>query len=371
MSSSTRIRKNSNSSPSGLEDDGALMDIDDRQTGIDHEEAGDDEMKDEGAIAVDRNNTATTFQHPDIVHRLPVFLSTSLANTRTAFATAANGGPSPFPFATPSTQHASTTPQGPQPGPTLHTFQYPIMPAKHPLPVPESARARNIKPAMRWKSRNNIVQIELPLDNHPSAFNEDRAEELERGAERARKMTGAPGLPSSDGGAASGSSSSRSGSGINDGRSSLKNALAGSNSSGSGSRSRLKAESLEDSSGSKSNHNRTGKLDRTRLESFEVPSQHADLFIGIIRDGAVHLAPLDTTSQLRPNLHYLDALDDIDKQEKKRARALAAAAAVAASASDMELSGLSSGDEVGGPPGGPSSNSKQAAGGGANAKKAA
>ncbi|KAE8216552.1 hypothetical protein CF327_g242 [Tilletia walkeri] len=279
-------------------------------------------------------STTIPFQHPDIIARLPVYLSLSLANIRAGTATASTGGPSPFPFASAS---ASTSTAEPKPGPTLHTFHYPILPARQPLPIPESARARNVKPTMRWKSRNNIVQIELPLDNHPAAYNEYKGEELERGAERARKLTGAPGLVST-------SSITRT------------SALS-------------KHKSTAESEASSSS-NRTNKLDRTRLESTESPQHHSDAFIGIIRDQALHLSPIDSMSQLRPTLHYLDALDDIDKQEKKRARALVLAQAAAASASDMELSGLSSGDELasGAPGGKPPSSSSSA--GGANAKKA-
>ncbi|KAK0540047.1 hypothetical protein OC835_000845 [Tilletia horrida] len=290
------------------------------------------------------------FQHPDIIGRLPVYLSLSLANIRAANATAGNGGASPFPFAKPqpsstaggNASEAST----PQPGPTLHAFQYPILPARQPLPVPESARARNIRPAMRWKGRNNIVQIELPIDPHPAAYNEHRGEEHERGAERARKLTGAPGMMSAA--AASSSSSSSAGSS----RLGVKSEGRGTTPGSSSSRSSSKSGRNEGADGH-GNGSSSGKLDRSRLESFEVPQQHSDIFVGVIRDGAVHLSPLDSTGQLRPTMHYLDALDDIEKQEKKRARALAAAAAAAASASDMELSGLSSGDELGaGPPGG-------------------
>ncbi|CAD6885409.1 unnamed protein product [Tilletia laevis] len=286
-------------------------------------------------------NTATPFQHPDIVARLPVYLSLSLANMRAGNATAGTGGPSPFPFAQQQQQQASAAPGTPKPGPTLHTFHYPILPARHPLPVPESARARNVRPTMRWKSRNNIVQVELPLDNHPAAYNEYKGEELERGAERARKLTGAPGMAAAAAAAARPSSRSKS------------------------------KEDDPSSSSSASAFNRTGKLDRTRLESIESPQHHSDAFIGVIRSGALHLTPIDSMAQLRPTMHYLDALDEIDKMEKKRARAVMAAAA--AGASDMELSGMSSGDELASGPGGARPPSAGGGGGGAsnaNAKKA-
>ncbi|KAK0549782.1 hypothetical protein OC846_003938 [Tilletia horrida] len=282
---------------------------------------------------------SSRFDHPDIIHRVPIYLSLSCANIRASQMTPATGGQSPFPFPSkPSVSSSTSANQGPgqKPGPTLHAFGYPILPSRQPLPVPESARARNLRPTMRWKSRNNIVQIELPVDNHPDAYNEYRGEEYERGAERARKMTGAPGasdplLPPTS----SAASSSR---GISS-SATLQSAMAGS-------RSRSKDGSSSSGLSSSTNpHSTSGKLERTRLESLEIPAHYAETFVGVIRDGALHITPLDSTCHLRPTLHYLDALDDIEKQEKKRARAIAAQQAAAATASDMELSGLSSGGE--------------------------
>ncbi|KAI8083939.1 DNA-directed RNA polymerase III subunit Rpc5 [Thamnidium elegans] len=69
-------------------------------------------------------------------------------------------------------------------------------------------------------------------------------------------------------------------------------------------------------------------LDKMTLTSIEVPNQ-TKYVIGVIRDGELHLTPINTTVQLRPGFKYIDKIDekwkaankriqDVEKQEEKK-----------------------------------------------------
>lgn len=204
---------------------------------------------------------------------------------------------------------------------SLQIFQYPIYPRSRPLPVPASAAPRGLGIGARWRPKANRVEVELPLDVREAVYNAEQGDEMGAGA----------------------------GAGIGSG--------AGAGPSGSGPSSKKKE---------------ARRLEKTRLESNEVPCL-TKYMVGVIRDSesfhalsiihistgrccgtrfcsdpperitetaltprcssspllrtcadAMHLTPLDAVVQLRPSLHYLDAMDAAAESEKRRERALAA-----------------------------------------------
>ncbi|PWN51070.1 hypothetical protein IE53DRAFT_386587 [Violaceomyces palustris] len=180
------------------------------------------------------------------------------------------------------------------PSSKLSIFQYPIYPRERPLPVPASAASRGLKVTCRWRPVANRLEVELPLDVRDEVYNYEKGVEMGEGAEMVRAKQAAQNEmynQASGGGGADGKSGSKR------------------------EKKEKEAERLRDS-GPK-------KLDKSRLDSIEVPNA-TNYMVGVIRDQALHLTPLDSIVQLRPSMHYLDALDEAKEAEKRRDRAAAA-----------------------------------------------
>ncbi|CAJ0845438.1 14448_t:CDS:2 [Entrophospora sp. SA101] len=64
-----------------------------------------------------------------------------------------------------------------------------------------------------------------------------------------------------------------------------------------------------------------GLLDRQTLQSTIVPQQ-ANYWMGVVKDGNLHLTPIRSTFQLRPGLKYLDKIDEKQKNANKKAQAM-------------------------------------------------
>lgn len=169
---------------------------------------------------------------------------------------------------------------------TLQVFQYPTYPKGHPLPFPQSARERGLQAAMRTRPRAKRVEVELPLDLRPPVYNADRGEEFGEGATAAGPIEPGP-------------------KGTNGPSSAMK-----------GSEKRVKSEFTGFQSISSSDSSNRKKLERTRLESLLMPHQ-TKYMLGVIRDKAVHLTPVDSVHQLRPSMHYIDALEALKRQQDK------------------------------------------------------
>lgn len=134
----------------------------------------------------------------------------------------------------------------------LQVFQYPTYPRSRPLPMPESARSRGLNPAMRYRVRSKRVEVELPLDLRPTVYDLEKGEEHARGA--------AASGPIGPGPRTSASSASRA-------------------------KPEVKREhgTYESSAGSGGSNSRR-RLEKTRLESTQVPHQ-TNYMVGVIRDG--------------------------------------------------------------------------------------
>ncbi|PWN31990.1 uncharacterized protein FA14DRAFT_162298 [Meira miltonrushii] len=171
---------------------------------------------------------------------------------------------------------------------TLQIFQYPTYPRGQPLPFPQSARERGLQAAMRTRPRAKRVEVELPLDLRPPVYNTDRGEEFGEGATAAGPIGPGP-------------------KGTNAPSSAMK-----------GSEKRVKSEFGGFQSMSSSSSENRKKLERTRLESILMPHQ-TKYMLGVIRDKAVHLTPVDSVHQLRPSMHYIDALEALKRQQDKAA----------------------------------------------------
>lgn len=65
---------------------------------------------------------------------------------------------------------------------SLQIFQYPNYNRNMPLPIPESARSRGLREAMRYRPKAKRVEMELPLDLRPTVYNLERGEEMAKGA---------------------------------------------------------------------------------------------------------------------------------------------------------------------------------------------
>lgn len=166
---------------------------------------------------------------------------------------------------------------------SLQVFQYPTYPKGRPLPFPQSARERGLQAAMRTRPRAKRVEIELPLDLRPPVYSTDRGEEFGEGAAAAGPIG-----PGPKGSAMKGGGEKR-----------IKSEFGG-------------YQSLSSSSDPRK------KLERTRLESTMMPHQ-TKYMLGVIRDRAVHLTPVDSVHQLRPSMHYIDALEALKRQQDKAA----------------------------------------------------
>ncbi|EPQ27381.1 uncharacterized protein PFL1_04920 [Pseudozyma flocculosa PF-1] len=178
---------------------------------------------------------------------------------------------------------------------SLHLFQYPVFPRERPLPVPFSAASRGLKVSSRWRPKANRVEVDLPLDVREEVYNMDKGADFGVGADLVAQKQARIDAAYQGSAAASGS---------------------GSGSSGYVKKEKQEEERLQRERGPK-------RLDKTRLDSVDVPKV-TNYMVGVIRDQALHLTPLSSVVQLRPSMHYLDALDEAREAEKRRDRAAAA-----------------------------------------------
>ncbi|WFC97844.1 hypothetical protein MYAM1_000564 [Malassezia yamatoensis] len=147
-------------------------------------------------------------------------------------------------------------------GVRLELFQYPLYPRDHPLPVPVSAAERGQSIASRLRPRSNRVEMDLPLDVRTSVFNSEKGGEYAEATERLDQIP-VPG--------------------------------------------EVKQErSMQDSP----------RFDRIRLESFDVPNA-AEYMICTVKDGELHLTPLDAVLQLRPSMQHVDMLSQAEANERQ------------------------------------------------------
>lgn len=100
---------------------------------------------------------STLPNNPNLLASLPVYYSTSLPSTS-----------------------------------SLQIFQYPTYAKGAPLPVPESARSRGHRQAIRYRSRAKRVEVELPLDLRTAVYNLDKGEEMGKAASVGGQIGPAP-----------------------------------------------------------------------------------------------------------------------------------------------------------------------------------
>lgn len=129
---------------------------------------------------------------------------------------------------------------------SLQIFQYPNYKRDTPLPIPESAKSRGLREAMRYRPNARRVEVELPLDLRPSVYNLERGEEMAKGANVSGSIGHDTKAPTSSGGT------------------------------------KVKKEyGVEDTKSQKVGGSK--RLEKTRLESTLVPHQ-TKYMIGVIRD---------------------------------------------------------------------------------------
>ncbi len=133
------------------------------------------------------------------------------------------------------------------PSSRLELFQYPLYARGRPLPVPATAAQRGQRVTSRWRPHANRVEMEIPLDMRETVYNHDRGMEW---AENSASMgvIPTPGEPT------------------------------------------VKQEDRAMDAPS--------RFDRMRLESHAVPNA-THYMVGTVRDGELHLVPLNAVLQLR------------------------------------------------------------------------
>lgn len=127
---------------------------------------------------------------------------------------------------------------------SLQIFQYPTYPRSKPLPLPDSARSRGLHPALRYRPKAKRVEMELPLDLRPTVYDLDKGEEYARGAAAGGTIGSGP-----------------------------KSATQ-----------KVKKEVKREYGTYDAHSNGKRRLEKTRLESSQVPHQ-TRYMIGVIRDG--------------------------------------------------------------------------------------
>ncbi|KAG8904386.1 hypothetical protein FRB99_001841 [Tulasnella sp. 403] len=171
--------------------------------------------------------------------------------------------------------------------PNLHLHQFPLL--TRPLEVPPSARISGKRLKARAKPTVGRYEIHVPVDMRPEVWNAERSKEYgeAREEEDAEERKAAGG---DDGG---------------------KKAKKGK---------RRKLESDEEDEDEKAKN--VKRLGEVRLKSERVTNK-GDYFVGIMKDGRLHLHPISETHQFRPTLTYLDVLQrrakpmvgDVDEEE--------------------------------------------------------
>jgi DNA-directed RNA polymerase-3 subunit RPC5 len=135
--------------------------------------------------------------------------------------------------------------------PNLQLHQFPLL--NRSLEVPPSATASGKRIRARLKSATRRLEVHVPVDHRPEVWNAEKSKELGAGRMEDDKE---------------------------------KNQV----------------------SGSKLKEGEEPRLSEVRYRSEEIPHVGAYL-LGVVRDGALHLHPINETHQLRPTLTYLDALN--------------------------------------------------------------
>lgn len=151
------------------------------------------------------------------------------------------------------------------PSSRLELFQYPLYARGRPLPVPATAAQRGQRVTSRWRPHANRVEMEIPLDMRETVYNHDRGMEW---AENSASMgvIPTPGEPI------------------------------------------VKQEDRAMDAPS--------RFDRMRLESHAVPNA-THYMVGTVRDGELHLVPLDAVLQLRPSMQHVDLMSQAEDQNRR------------------------------------------------------
>jgi len=142
--------------------------------------------------------------------------------------------------------------------PNLQLHQYPLL--NRPLDVPPSAAISGKRIRARLKPTTRRLEVHVPVDPRPEVWSAERSKEL--GAGR-----------------------------MDDDNE--KNQV----------------------SGSKLKEGEEPRLSEVRYRSEEIPHVGAYM-LGVVRDGTLHLHPLNETHQLRPTLTYLDALNRKNRRSR-------------------------------------------------------
>ncbi|EXX61859.1 uncharacterized protein OCT59_004366 [Rhizophagus irregularis] len=141
----------------------------------------------------------------------------------------------------------------------LYIIQYPVRPRTNPYV------GNNAPREARFKQHSQKLELDIPLQTNSQWYNRDRGEELVLG--------------------------------LND----------------------KEARTIYDRSWRRDRND--GLLDKQTLQSTIVPPQ-ANYWMGVIKDGGLHMTPVHTTLQLRPGLKYLDKIDEKLKNASKKAQAM-------------------------------------------------
>ncbi|GBC10611.1 hypothetical protein RclHR1_09780003 [Rhizophagus clarus] len=141
----------------------------------------------------------------------------------------------------------------------LYIIQYPVRPRTNPYV------GNNIPREARFKQHSQKLELDIPLQTNSQWYNRDRGEDLVLG--------------------------------LND----------------------KEARTIYDRSWKRDRND--GLLDKQTLQSTIVPPQ-ANYWMGVIKDGGLHMTPVHTTLQLRPGLKYLDKIDEKLKNASKKAQAM-------------------------------------------------
>jgi len=134
--------------------------------------------------------------------------------------------------------------------PNIHIHQFPLL--TRPLQVPPSAALSGKRIRSRIKPKTARLEIHVPVDTRPEVWNSERGQELGR----------------------------------------------------------ARAEDDQEKSMETGKGKETGdpRLTEVRLRSEHIPSKGVYI-LGIVRDGRLHLHPINETHQLRPALTYMDVLN--------------------------------------------------------------
>ncbi|CAG8522738.1 11576_t:CDS:2 [Acaulospora colombiana] len=141
----------------------------------------------------------------------------------------------------------------------LYAVQFPVRPRANPYV------GKNTPREARYKPQSDKLELDIPLQTNSLWYNRDRGEELMLG--------------------------------LND----------------------KEAQTIYDRTWKRDQPD--GLLDKQTLQSTVVPPQ-ANYWMGVMKDGGLHLTPVRATLQLRPGLKYLDKIDEKNKNANKKAQVL-------------------------------------------------